>query len=160
MPSAAMEITRSYVVYPGSPVIETWSSYQVTGSRAVNLSDLNAYRLLIESGRLRWITGLHTDDDRGGPFTVNEDDLDDGQTFGVGSGGRASENNVPFFSVRSGEKQFFGAMLWAGSWSLKVRRRGVDPTAEARTQGGHSRGRSGAGTIHNNKRNCRSEIDS
>jgi alpha-galactosidase len=126
LPSAAMEITRSYVVYPGSPVIETWSSYQVTGSRAVNLSDLNAYRLLIEAGRLRWITGLHTDDDRGGPFTVNEDDLDDGQTFGVGSGGRASENNVPFFSVRSGEKQFFGAMLWAGSWSLKVRRQGED----------------------------------
>ena len=57
---------------------------------------------------------------------MNEDDLDDGQTFGVGSGGRASENNVPFFSVRSGEKQFFGAMLWAGSWSLKVRRQGED----------------------------------
>jgi alpha-galactosidase len=121
---AGLEVTRSYVVYPGSPVIETWSSYQVTGTRSVTLSEFAGYRLQVENGRLRWITGLHTEDDKGGPFTANEDDLDDGQTFGLGSGGRASENNVPWFSVKSGDAQFFGAMLWAGSWSLKLKRQG------------------------------------
>lgn len=124
VPSVTMDATRSYAVYPGSSVIETWTTYHVIGTRSVTLGDLSSYNLSIENGRLRWVTGLKTPVERGGPFTVNEDEVVDGQTFELGSKGRASEEHVPWFSVRSGEAQFFGAMLWGGSWNLKLRRNG------------------------------------
>jgi alpha-galactosidase len=121
VPSAALDVTRSYVVYPGSSVVETWTTYQVTGTRAVLLADLASYTLAVEPGRVRWVSGRSIPDERGGPFTVNEHELADGQTFELGSKTRASETSVPWFSIRSGDAEFFGAILWGGSWNLKLR---------------------------------------
>ena len=35
---------------------------------------------------------------------------------------RASEQVVPWFSVRDEDVEFFGAILWSGSWRLRLRR--------------------------------------
>ena len=124
VPGVGLDVTRSYVVYPGSSVVETWSSYSATSSRSVTVSDLTNYAFKVENGKLRWVSGLNTKDENGGPFTLNEDDLDEGQVFEIGSNGRASEDNVPWFSMQVDQAQFFGSILWGGSWRLKMERRG------------------------------------
>jgi len=124
LPAADLDLIRSYVVYPGSSVVETWTSFTETGRQTIALSDLTNYAFKVENGKLRWVTGLNTKDENGGPFTLNEDDIDDGQTFEIGSNGRASEDNVPWFSMQVEEAQFFGSILWGGSWRLKMQRSG------------------------------------
>jgi len=125
-----LEVVRSYAVYPGSPVIETWTTYTARGPRTIALSDLTNYSFAVENGPLRWITGLNAPAEQGGAFTHYEDLVDDGQMFSIGSDQRASEQYVPWFSVRVNQEQFFGGILWGGSWRLRTRRRGDDLTLE------------------------------
>ncbi|MEO8070812.1 MAG: alpha-galactosidase, partial [Acidobacteriota bacterium] len=125
LPSAGLEITRSYACYPGSSVIETWTTFTVRGTRAVILSDLNDYAFSIQDGTLNWITGLNVPDEEGGPFSKLSGDLDDGQVFTLGSDTRASETAMPWFSVRAPEgDEFFGSVLWSGSWRFRIERHG------------------------------------
>lgn len=121
--SGSVEITRSYAVYPGSAVVETWNSFRVTGADGVTLSDLNSYALSIRNGTLNWVNGLQASDADGGPFTRLSGDLDEGQVFTLGSERRSSEQALPFYSVRVNDEEFFGAMLWSGSWQFRVERR-------------------------------------
>lgn len=125
-----LEVVRSYAVYPGSPVVETWTTYTARGPRTIALSDLNNYSFAVENGPFRWITGLNTPADSGGAFTHYEDLVDDGQVFSIGSDNRASEQYVPWFSVRIGQEQFFGGILWGGSWRLRARRQSEDLALE------------------------------
>jgi alpha-galactosidase len=129
--SQQLEITRSYVSYPSSPVIESWTTYHVAGTRTLTLSDLNNYTLTVPNATVRWITGTNTPDDSGGAFTRVSGDLDDGQIFEIGSDTRSSEQNVPWFGI-GGENaaQFFGAILWSGSWRLRLQRH--DDTIDVR----------------------------
>src|SRR6187399_1780202 len=122
--TAGIEVVRSYVCYAGSPVIETWTTFR-GGSRSVVLSDLTAYSVAIPSGTFNWITGIMTPGDQGGPFTRMNGDFDDGQVFEIGSDNRASEQNVPWYSVKLEDgAQFFGALLWSGAWRLRANRQG------------------------------------
>jgi alpha-galactosidase len=121
---AALEITRTYACYPGSSVIETWSTFRVTGARAVQLSDLTNFSFAIENGTLRWIRGINTPDEDGGPFTLGAGDLDDGQVFEIGASQRSSENHMPWFGMSVEDGQFFGSLLWNGSWRFVVERHG------------------------------------
>lgn len=124
LPSSSLEITRSYACYAGSPVIETWTTFHQEGGQVVTLSDLNNYRLTVPSGTLNWITGLQTADEDGGPFSKAAGDLDEGQQFEIGSNTRASESSLPWFSVLDGDREFFGAIVWSGSWRFRTERHG------------------------------------
>jgi alpha-galactosidase len=135
--SASLDVTRSYVCYPGGPVIETWTTFQAAGNPSVALSDLTNFALTIGNGTVRWIDGADVSDDRE-PFTLGAQDLADGQTFDIGSDRRASERTMPWFAVSAwtsdveqtqparvrNATQFFGSMLWSGSWSARIRRAG------------------------------------
>jgi alpha-galactosidase len=120
----ALEVIRSYVCYPGSSVIETWTSVTVMGKAPATLSDLESYALSIENGTLQWITGMQTPDELGGQFTRAYGDLADGQVAFLGSDQRASETMLPWFSVRTDGQEFFGSVLWSGSWQFRMERRG------------------------------------
>jgi alpha-galactosidase len=122
--AGGLQLLRSYAVYPGSPVVETWTTFRNGGKRSITLSDLNLYAIAIDNGTLGWISGMGAPEDSGGAFTQMAGALDDGQTVELGSDGRASERTVPWFSVQSGEETFFGALLWSGSWRLRARRTG------------------------------------
>jgi alpha-galactosidase len=136
--SASLDVTRSYVCYPGSSVIETWTTFRAAGSRSVALSDLTNFALTIGNGTVRWIDGADVLDDQGEPFTLGAQDLADGQTFEIGSDRRASERAVPWFAVSAwnatdeaqqpararNATQFFGSMLWSGSWRARIARTG------------------------------------
>ncbi|HKW00061.1 MAG TPA: alpha-galactosidase [Vicinamibacterales bacterium] len=119
----ALDITRTYAVYPASSVIEVWTTYQA-GARQLTLSDLNDYAFSVENGTMKWVSGLGASDDEGGPFTVRTADLDNNQTFEIGSTSRASENNVPWYSIVTPDQQFFGAVVWSGSWQVRATRHG------------------------------------
>ncbi|HUL74723.1 MAG TPA: alpha-galactosidase [Vicinamibacterales bacterium] len=120
-----LEITRTYAVYPASAVIETWTTYHASGTRAVTLSDLNDYTLTVPNATARWITGTSAPDESGGAFTRVGQDLDDNQVLEIGSDTRASEQQVPWFGLGADDTPvFFGAMLWSGSWRLRLQRHG------------------------------------
>jgi alpha-galactosidase len=121
---AAIEITRTYACYPGSSVIETWTTFRVTGARVVQLSDLTNFSFAIEPGMLRWIRGINTPDEDGGPFTLASGELEDGQVFEIGSDRRSSENHLPWFGVSVEDAQFFGSLIWNGQWRFVAERHG------------------------------------
>lgn len=130
LPSAALEIVRTYACYPGSPVIETWTTFRQEGGQVLTLSDLNNYELTVPNGTLHWVTGLQTTDEDGGPFSRVSGDLDDGQRFTLGSNTRASESNLPWFSIEADGREFFGSIAWSGSWLFDVERHGDNVTVE------------------------------
>src|SRR5262245_30046316 len=59
--SARLRVARHYEATSGSPTFETWTTFTPLGG-AVSLADLNAFRLVVSSGRLRWLTGLQGDE--------------------------------------------------------------------------------------------------
>ena len=134
--SSPLEITRRYACYPGSSVIETWTTFHATGTQSVTLSDLTNFAFILKNGNLHWLGGMQVPDEDGGPFTYSTGDLDDGQTFELGSENRASETSIPWFGLRaedtvpddgsSAGQQFFGSILWGGSWHFRIRRQGDD----------------------------------
>jgi alpha-galactosidase len=122
--SAPIEITRTYACYPGSPVIEMWTTFQSLGSRPATLADLTDYALSVPNGTLHWLTGAQTAAENGGPFTIGSGDLDDGQIFPLGADRRSSEQAVPYFGIDANNQHFFGAVLWSGSWRFQAQRFG------------------------------------
>jgi alpha-galactosidase len=119
-----LDITRSYVCYPGASVIETWTTFANLVTRPVVLSGLTNYSLAVENGTLHWLRGLNVPDAEGGSFSLAGGDLDDGQIFGLGADRRSSEQCVPWFGISAEGTQLFGAILWNGSWHLQVQRQG------------------------------------
>lgn len=122
--AAGLEVQRSYACYPGSALIETWTTFRQDGGQSVTLADLTNYAFAIENGTLHWVGGLQTPDENGGPFTRYAGDLDDGQVFFLGSDRRSSETSLPWFTVSAGEEEFFGSIVWSGSWQFRTERRG------------------------------------
>jgi alpha-galactosidase len=130
--SPSMLITRSYACYPGSSVIETWTTFQNQAGTATTLSDLTNFAFGVNDGTVRWLTGIRGPAQNGGPFTLNEGDLDDGQVFQVSQQERASQDFVPWFAIRlkdpdavAKRMQFFGSVLWPGQWLIRATREGT-----------------------------------
>jgi alpha-galactosidase len=130
--AAGLEVTRSYACYPGSAVIETWTTFRSDGSRSATLSGLSNFSIAIKDGAVRWIKGLQVPAEEGGAFTLSSVDVGDGQTFQIGSDTRSSETNIPWASVLASDvsaddpsawaPEFFGAILWGGSWRITAKR--------------------------------------
>jgi hypothetical protein len=149
----ALDITRTYAVYPTSSIVEVWTTYQA-GNRQLTLADLNDYAISVENGTMKWVTGLGTPDDAGGSFTVKTGDLDDGQIFEMGSDDRASESFVPWYSILTPDQQFFGAVLRSGSGAFAPRAR-----RHHRSAGGHAVVQDDARRARPSKRRTRSRHD-
>lgn len=117
-----LRVTRHYVSYPEAPVVETWTSFELTDDNVVTAADLNAFELTVGAGRVTSITGLQAPESRGGSFTVRRSDLSPGERLSLGSPGRASEWDVPWFALERDEHRFFGGIMWSGSWSASLER--------------------------------------
>ena len=123
-----VRITRHYACYPDSPIIESWTTYETSDSRALQIRDLNAFDLTLRSGTIRWLTGLQTADEDGGSFTLKSNDLQD--PLDLGSTRRATEQSVPWFLLDDGgSEQFFGGLLWPGAWSAHFERQSTSTHA-------------------------------
>ena len=120
-------ITRVYACYPGSPTIETWTGISSTSGEGTGLNDLVAWNMTMPLGNVRWLGGLHGDfaggdSDVEDAFVFAEHDFAPGERLELGSEGRSSEQFVPFFLVDDGRDEFFGGLMWSGSWRASLER--------------------------------------
>jgi alpha-galactosidase len=124
--SSNLRVTRHFVVTDGSPSFEVWTTFQAAGGDAVVVSDLNAFQLTVPSGAVHWLTGRQGDpgdEVRDTAFQRRQQALADGETFTLGSGGRSSEQAVPWLAVEGEQDQFYAGLMWSGPWSLVANRR-------------------------------------
>lgn len=115
-------VTRTYVAYPDASAVETWTTFEATGSRELVTGDLNAFDLTVQPGTIRWVTGLDTPESEGGPFTLMSRTLEPGEQLTIGSTGRSTERALPWFFIDSGADGVFGALRWSGAWQLTLAR--------------------------------------
>lgn len=119
--SARLRATRHYAATSGSTVFETWTTFESLGGASVVLSDLNAFRLTVSAGTLRWLNGLQGDAAavrRDSAFSLQERDLTVGERLSLGAAGRSSEQTVPWIAIDGAPDEFFAGLLWSGAWSL------------------------------------------
>ena len=119
--------TRVFACYPGSPTIETWVRIASTGGDGTVLTDLMAWTLTMPLGNVRWLGGLRGDSANSDgaseeAFVFAEHDFEPGERLDLGSEGRSSEDFVPFFLVDDGRDEFYGGLMWSGSWRASLER--------------------------------------
>ena len=123
-------IKRMYACYPASPTIETWTRLEAAPrSPPVDISGMVGWQLTMPAGAVRWVDGLRGDS-AGDPltdtssFNVEGGELDDGVETDIGSTGRSSETYVPLVYVDDGDEEFYGGVIWSGSWKISMLRTG------------------------------------
>ena len=124
-----LQFARVYACYPGSPTIETWTKVTSLSGEGTGLIDLAAWNMTMPNGNVRWVGGLRgdaagTDSAVDDAFVFAEHDLAPGEHFDLGAEGRSSETFVPFFLVDDGRDEFFGGLMWSGSWRTSIDRAG------------------------------------
>jgi len=120
-----LTLTRHYAIVSGSPSFEAWTTYEGSGTE---IADLNALQITVPNGPVRWLTGLRGDTadvPTDAAFTLRRQTLANGQSFSLGATHRASERNVPWFSVDGTEDEFYAALMWSGAWSAVFTRTGA-----------------------------------
>ena len=127
--NAGSEFTRSYVCYPGAPVVESWTTVTAAGP-PLRISDLSLLRLAVAPGIVRWITGLDTPDEDGGPFTLAWTDLGAGESLELGAASRSTERALPWLMVEGTHGEVFAGLVWSGGWRAVLARsaRGMEAT--------------------------------
>src|SRR4029079_7410671 len=117
-----LTVTRHYAIVSGSPSFEAWTTYEGTG---VSVADLNALQITVPNGLVHWLTGLQGDTANvptDSAFTLQQQTLAPGQAFSLGATHRASEKNVPWFSIDGARDEFYAALMWSGAWSAVLNR--------------------------------------
>ena len=126
LPQWRLRVTRHYAATSGSPTFETWTTFTPLGAIPV-LRDLNAFRLTVPAGRIRWVNGLRgeaSDIAGDASFTLRQQDLLAGERLALGAAGRSSEQTVPWFSIDGPGETFYAGLMWSGAWSLNAARSG------------------------------------
>lgn len=114
--------TRHYRTVAGAPVIEVWTTLTLPAGRAeVAASGLNAWRLSVPAGTVRWVAGLDPPDGLES-FTIVDRNLKAGERLSFGSLDRSSSSVVPVFSVAAAQARFFGGIMWSGAWTAIIDR--------------------------------------
>src|SRR6185503_18823396 len=123
-----------YRAVSGAPAFETWTTIApLAGS--VTTTDLNAFRLAVDPGTVRWINGLQGDNlttPTDSAFTLQQRDLEAGEAIALGAQGRSSEQTVPWIAIdEGGDEVFFAGLMWSGAWALNAERTdlGIELTA-------------------------------
>jgi hypothetical protein len=124
--ASAFTLTRHYAIVSGSPSFEAWTTYQGAGA---TIADLNALQITIPTGLVHWLTGLQGDTANvptDTAFTLQQQALSTGVPFALGATHRASETDVPWFSIDGAHDEFYAALMWSGAWSAGFDRIGVN----------------------------------
>ncbi len=115
-----LEAVRHYMVYPGSPAVETWTTFERLGSGSVTLRDLNIWKLGVPNGEIVYVNGQNPEEGAAAVFSRSRRTLASGETLSLGSARRSSEGVVPWFAIDRGGEQLFGGIMWSGSWSVTL----------------------------------------
>ena len=120
--SPAARVTRTYVSYPRTPVVETWTTFEPLGSASLVVADLNAFESAVYPGIIRWVPGHNVPASEGGPFTLMSRSLEPGSEMSLGSTGRATERALPWFVIDAHGGRSFGGLVWSGAWEARFSR--------------------------------------
>ena len=129
-----LTIVRSYACYPGSPTIEMWTTFRATGAASVLVSNLSVWQVTIPASAVHYTLGLRQDaadtpvDDA---FTVRSDSVDSGDELTLTAQNRSTEDYLPMIAADWGPDEFFGGLLWSGSWRISAARAGATIRAAA-----------------------------
>jgi alpha-galactosidase len=122
LPSARLRLTRHHAATSGSPAFETWTTFTPLGGTVV-VSDLNAFRVTVLPGAIHWLSGLRQNAQPSPDgFTLQQRTLNVGERLTLGSDGRSSEREVPWFTMDGESDEFFAALMWSGAWALTATR--------------------------------------
>jgi len=119
-------IQRIYACYPGSPTIETWTRIDASGG-PLDVSNLVAWRLTMPNADVRWLGGLRgdsADNEEAGAFELADRNLDPGERIEIGSDRRSTEQFIPLVLIDDGRDEFYGGLMWSGSWRIGMERAG------------------------------------
>jgi alpha-galactosidase len=120
---APVVAVRSYACYRGSPAIEAWTTFRAFGSSVVTLSNLNVWQLTVPSGVVNYELGLRGDaagqanDDA---FSLRSASLESGQQLNLSEQNRSTEQFLPMIGADLESHEFFGGLMWSGSWQILV----------------------------------------
>ncbi len=121
-----LSLSRVYACYAGSPTVETWTRISTSaGGDGVSLTDLVGWRMTMPLGHVRWLGGLRGDSAGGSvedAFVVADRDLAPNERIDLGAEGRSSETYVPLVVVNGDRDEFFGGLMWSGSWHAALER--------------------------------------
>ena len=120
-------VTRHYFVVPGTPTFEVWTTIESLDGSPFTVANLNAFRISVPFGTVRWIRGLQGDNadvEHDSAFSLQSRSLASGTSLSFGSTRRSSETAIPYFAVDGSPDEFFGALLWSGAWSFQASRAG------------------------------------
>lgn len=119
-------IARHYAAYPGSPIVEAWTTVQVAdGAPPLTVTDLTAWRRWVPVGTVRWVNGLRGDapdtpvDEA---FSIGARDLTSGETWSIGADGQSSERFLPLLTVDVAGGRWFTGVQWSGGWRIDCTR--------------------------------------
>ncbi len=114
---------RSYACYPGSPTIEAWTTVQQSGVGSVTVSNPNVWQFTVPANTVHYVRGLRGDSadvDVNTAFAIQTNTLNAGDQVNLGAQGRSTEQFVPAITADATD-EFFGGLMWTGSWQIVVR---------------------------------------
>lgn len=120
--SPPAKVTRSYVCYPRTPIVEMWTTFEPAAANRLTVANLNAFELTVQPGVIQWVNGLGTPPAEGGPFTLMSRELKPGDSLSLGAVKRSTEQALPWFKIEAEADEFFGGLIWSGSWQLMLSR--------------------------------------
>jgi alpha-galactosidase len=127
LPTSQLRVVRSYACYNGAPTLEVWTTVEATGTGAgVTVSNPNVWRLIVPAGTVHYVSGLQGLDPGAGrdnTFGLQSRTLNPNEQLSLGADGRSTEQAIPVVMTDAGSDEFFGGLLWSGSWGLSLERR-------------------------------------
>jgi alpha-galactosidase len=122
-----LSIARSYAIYAGSPAIEAWTTFSATSNAVVLVSNVSAWRLTIPSDTVHYVLGLRSRDETSPDrsFTLESQTLDAGEEAVFAEPDRSTEQYLPVVATDVQSHEFFGGLIWSGSWQIAAQRLGT-----------------------------------
>lgn len=112
---------RTYRTYRGAPVIETWMTFKGTGSTTVTVANFTVWQVTIPANVVHYEYGLRGDaaglqvDEA---FRLQRAILEEDEQLTLDERNRSSERHVPILSADLENDEFFGGVMWSGSWRM------------------------------------------
>ncbi len=130
-----LHVDFTYIAYPGTSVIEQWTTLVNTGSETIeNLTALDSFSVAVQPSAdpltLYWVQGVSPyfpDQSKTDPvpsLRLRSTQLTEYTQQVIGSNGRSSQESMGWFVLASPalHEGMFGGIEWSGTWQLSAAR--------------------------------------
>jgi len=112
--------TINYILHEGGAVYEKWLEIKADEAFTLEGVDMEVVRVG-NLANLRWVYGMRGCEREGElypGFALQEHSLAGMREFAIGSPGRASEQDIPWFCLCGDGQALFGGIEWSGAWRV------------------------------------------